>query len=138
MFGNWVEEFVIWRYRRRIASGALSDRAKTMFVFEIVSPLKLHFYLSSPIVSSRYIFLVFRAAKEAIGGSFFLDGCFHGQRQSRNYRTYILFSREPEIIWFVLTKNGDRFERNETKKKISKDFPDPWKSNNGMYFFLIH
>lgn len=43
------------------------------------------------------------------------------------------FSREPEIIWFVLTKNGDRCENmNETKKKkkkkISKDFPDPFVS----------
>lgn len=44
----------------------------------------------------------------------------------------MLFSREPEIIWFVLTKNGDRCENmnetNEKKEKISNDFPDPFVS----------
>lgn len=35
----------------------------------------------------------------------------------------MLFSRELEIIWFVLTKNGDRCENmNETKKKNIERF----------------
>lgn len=124
MFGNWVEEFVIWKYLRRIASGALPDRVKTMFIYirdRISFEITFLAFISNRIVAKYLPFLVFR--KRSIGESFFLDGCSHRQRQSRNYHTYTLFSRELEIIWFVLTKNGDRCENmNEKKKKYRKIF----------------